>query len=156
VTEPPAAPADGIEIRPAISEDAPAIADVYLAAFASTYDFPLAHTDAEVRVWIRDQVVPRMETWVADDRGRVVAMMVLDEPGIDQLYVEPAWHGRGLGGRLVALAKAQRPGGLALYTFQVNERARRFYEHHGFVIAALGDGSSNEEQQPDVLYRWQP
>ena len=44
----------------------PAVADVYLASFKSTYDFPLAHTDEEVRGWIADEVVPRMETWVAE------------------------------------------------------------------------------------------
>jgi ribosomal protein S18 acetylase RimI-like enzyme len=54
------------------------------------------------------------------------------------------------------LAKQRRPDGLELYTFQVNDRARRFYERHGFVVAMLGDGSGNEEGQPDVLYRWQP
>ena len=57
---------------------------------------------------------------------------------------------------LMALAKERRPDGLELYTFQINERARRFYEHHGFVVAALGDGTGNEEGQPDVLYRWRP
>ena len=37
----------------------------------------------------------------------------------------------------MALAKERRPGGLELYTFQVNDRARRFYERHGFVVAWL-------------------
>jgi GNAT superfamily N-acetyltransferase len=156
VTEPGTTEPDGIAIRRAVPADASAIADVYLTAFASTYDFPLAHTDDEVRGWVADDLVATEETWVAEDGGRVVAMMVLDEVGLDQLYVDPAWHGRGIGGRLVDLAKERRPAGLALYTFQVNERARRFYEHHGFVVAWLGDGSANEEGQPDVLYRWQP
>ena len=139
-----------------MAADAGAIADVYLAAFAATYDFPLAHTDDEVRGWVADHVLPRLETWVAEADGRVIAMMALDETALEQLYVEPGWQGRGIGSRLVELAKERRPRGLQLYTFQVNERARRFYEHHGFVIALLGDGSGNEEGQPDVLYRWRP
>jgi ribosomal protein S18 acetylase RimI-like enzyme len=156
VTDPPPTTPDGIAIRRALPADAGAVADVYLAAFAATYDFPLAHTDDEVRRWLAEHVVLRMETWVAEGNGRVVAMMVLDKAGIDQLYVEPAWHRRGIGGRLVELAKLRRPAGLELYTFQVNDRARRFYESHGFLVAALGDGSGNEERQPDVLYRWRP
>jgi hypothetical protein len=54
------------------------------------------------------------------------------------------------------LAKQRRPAGLDLYTFQVNGGARRFYERHGFVGIALGDGSGNDEGQPDVRYAWRP
>jgi GNAT superfamily N-acetyltransferase len=145
-----------LTLRRATADDAAAIADVYLDSFHATYDFPLAHTDEEVRGWVADDLIATEETWVAEIDDRVVAMMVLDEVGLDQLYVDPARLGEGIGGRLMALAKERRPAGLALYTFQVNERARRFYEHHGFVVAWLGDGSKNEEGQPDVLYRWQP
>ena len=156
MTEQLASGPDAVTIRGAVPEDAGAVADVYLAAFAATYDFPLAHTDDEVRDWVADHVLPRLETWVAEADGRVIAMMALDDAALEQLYVEPGWHGQGIGSRLVELAKQRRPGGLQLHTFQVNERARRFYERHGFVIGLLGDGSGNEEGQPDVLYRWRP
>ena len=156
MTEPATTPAGPVTIRRAEPADAPAVADVYLAAIKATYDFPLAHTDDECRAWLADEVVPLMETWVAEVAGRVVAMMVLDEAGIGHLYVDPSWHSRGIGSRLVELAKERRPGGLELYTFQVNKRARRFYEWQGFAVVTLGDGTGNEERQPDVLYRWQP
>jgi ribosomal protein S18 acetylase RimI-like enzyme len=156
VTEAAATATTDLTIRRAAQADAPAIADVYLAAFKSTYDFPLAHTDEEVRGWVAEEVVPGLETWVAEIGGRVVAMMVLDEPGVGHLYVDPPWQRHGIGSRLMELAKQRRPGGLELYTVQVNDRARRFYEGHGFAVATLGDGSGNEEGQPDVLYRWRP
>ena len=145
-----------VAIRSASPADAAGVADVYLTAFHATYTFPLAHTDDQVRDWLRGIVAGEDRTWVADAGGRVVGMMVLDEDGIDQLYVDPAWHGRGIGSRLVELAKRRRPDGLALYTFQVNDRARRFYERHGFVATWFGDGSANEERQPDVRYEWRP
>ena len=147
---------EGIAIRRASALDAGAVADVYLAAFMATYTFPLAHSDEDVRRWLAGIVANGDATWVAEEGERVVAMMVLDDAGIDQLYVDPGWHGRGIGSRLVAVAKHERPAGLSLYTFQVNERARRFYERQGFVVAALGDGSGNEEHQPDVRYEWHP
>lgn len=156
MTNPSPTRLDGISIRKASQADAGGVADVYLAAFAETYEFPLAHTDDEVRAWLAEHAMLRMETWVAEVDGRVVAMMVLADAEIDQLYVDPAWHRRGIGGRLVNLAKLRRPAGLELYTFQVNDRARRFYEAQGFAVVALGDGSGNEEHQPDVLYRWRP
>ena len=54
---------------------------------------------------------------------------------IDHLYVTPDRIGTGIGSRLIATAKARRPDGLDLYCFQVNMRARTFYEHHGFVAS---------------------
>jgi GNAT superfamily N-acetyltransferase len=156
VTERVTASPDALTIRRAVPGDAPAVADIYLAAFHATYDFPLAHTDEECRAWLAEEVVPLMEAWVADVAGQVVAMMVLDEAGIGHLYVDPPWHSRGIGSRLVELAKQRRPDGLQLYTFQVNERARRFYEWHSFAVVTFGYGSGNEERQPDVLYRWLP
>ena len=41
-----------ITLRRANSDDAPAVAEVFLASFHATYDFPLAHTDDEVRGWV--------------------------------------------------------------------------------------------------------
>jgi ribosomal protein S18 acetylase RimI-like enzyme len=148
---------DDVLIRRAEPADATAIADVYLASFKATYDFPLAHSDDQVRRWIAGGLLPEAEVWVATGPdGAILAMMALSAGMLEQLYVAPAWIGRGIGSRLVAVAKERRPGGLDLYTFQVNDRARRFYERHGFVEVAQGDGSANDEGQPDVRYSWRP
>jgi len=136
---------------------ASAIADVYLSSFHATYDFPLAHTDEEVRQWIADILLPTREVWVAaTPTGSVVAMMALSADMLEQLYVAPGWTGRGIGSRLLSLAQARRPAGLDLYTFQVNAGARRFYERNGFVEVARGNGNDNEEGQPDLRYAWRP
>jgi ribosomal protein S18 acetylase RimI-like enzyme len=82
--------------------------------------------------------------------------MALDGGDIDQLYVRPGHFGLGIGSRLVDLAKGRRPNGLGLYTFQANDRARRFYEHRGFTAVWFGSGEGNEEHQPDVRYEWRP
>ena len=149
--------ADGLVIRRAAVDDADAIGDVWLASWRATFDFPPAHPDEDVRRWLREEQVPRHETWVAADPladGRVVALMALSDTMVEQLYVGPDWIGRGAGRRLIALAKERRPDGLELYCFAVNAPARRFYERHGFAPVAFGDGSKNMEGQPDVLYRW--
>jgi ribosomal protein S18 acetylase RimI-like enzyme len=144
-------------IRRAEPADADAIADVYLASFGATYDFGLAHTDDEVRAWIRDSVVSAGATWVAvAPGGAIVGMMVVVAGELDQLYVRPDRLGEGIGRRLLDVARLESPEGLRLYTFQVNARARRFYERNGFVAEWFGDGSANEEGQPDVRYVWRP
>jgi ribosomal protein S18 acetylase RimI-like enzyme len=149
--------ADDLEIRRANGADAGAVADVYLASFHATYAFPLGHTDDQVRAWLRIVAdSDASETWVAVHDGRVVGMMVVGPNDLDQLYVAPDHQGRGVGRRLVDLAKTISPAGLTLYTFQVNEPARRFYERNGFRVDGLGDGTANEEGQPDVRYVWRP
>jgi GNAT superfamily N-acetyltransferase len=146
----------GITIRPATGADAATVADVYLASFHATYDFPLAHTDDEVRGWIGD-VIGSGGTWVAlDPLGAIVGMMAIEPGVLDQLYVRPDRLGEGIGRRMLDVAQDRSPDGLTLHTFQVNARARRYYERNGFVADWFGDGSANEEGQPDVRYVWRP
>ncbi len=130
------------------------MAAIHLAAFRATYDFPLAHSDEEVRAWIAVHLLPETETWVAVEESRVAGFCSLRPGWLDQLYVRPDRTGRGIGSRLVELAKRRQPGGLQLWTFQVNAGARRFYERHGFRAVELTDGAGNEERKPDVRYAW--
>ena len=137
--------------------DGPALGDVWLDAWRATFDFPPSHPDDDVRRWLAEEMAPSHDVWVAeDDDGRVVAFIALSATEVDQLYVASAWIGHGVGRRLLDLAKRERPAGLELWCFQANERARRFYERNGFVAIFWGDGSSNEERQPDIRYRWAP
>ena len=142
-----------LTLRRATVEDAVDVAEVFLTSFHATYTFPLAHTDDEVRGWIRDRLIPHSEVWVADDDGAVVALLAVEPGELDQLYVAPDRLGQGIGRQLVDLAKERSPAGLSLWTFQVNDRARRFYERNGFRAMEFTE-DSNEERQPDVRYVW--
>jgi len=165
VTEPagdpdgvPVAAATGdVVVRPATDADGSAIGDVWLTSWRATFDFPPSHPDEAVRRWLVEELIPASETWVAVDAGgRVIALMALSPTMVEQLYVAPDWIGHGVGRRLLDLAKERRPDGLDLYCFLVNGRARRFYEANGFKAIATGDGSGNEERQPDIRYAWRP
>lgn len=152
-----AAHASTVTIRRANAGDAGAIGDVWLASWRATFDFEPGHPDDDVRRWLATELLPRNETWVAvDTDGVVVALMALSDAMVEQLYVSPGWIGRGVGRRFVDLAKERRPAGLDLYCFRVNGRARHFYEREGFRAIAFGDGSGNEERQPDIRYAWRP
>ena len=149
--------ADAVTIRRAETGDAAGLGDVWLASWRVTFDFEPGHPDDDVRRWLATELMPRNETWVAVDAvGVVVGLMALSDEMLEQLYVAPDWIGRGLGRRFVALAKERRPAGLDLYCFAVNGLARHFYEREGFRPIAFGDGSGNEERQPDVRYAWRP
>ena len=146
---------DGMSIRRAAPPDSAAVSDVWLRSRHASYPaIPLpVHEDEDVREWFAAVVLPTREVWVAEVDDQVVALLVLEADWVDQLYVDPDWTGRGLGGRLLDVAKAERPAGLDLWAFQSNTGARRFYERHGFAAVAMTDGD-NEEGAPDVRYRW--
>lgn len=148
-----------ITLRPAVSADADAVAEVYLASRKAFVAFaPLAHSDAEVREWIAQVLVPAGQVIVALRGEQIIGMIATStESGfhwIDQLYLAPGFTGVGTGSRLLEQAKAQLGSPLRLYTFQENAGARRFYERHGFQEIAFSDGAENEEKCPDILYEW--
>ena len=146
-----------IVIRRATAADAPEVATVYIASRRAAVAYlPTVGTDAEIRAFVIDRMVPEQEPWLAETDGRIVAVMVLDSDMVDQLYVSPAIQRRGIGDRLLTHAKQLRPTGLRLHTFQKNTPARRFYETRGFIAKSFTDGSTNMEHEPDVLYEWLP
>jgi GNAT superfamily N-acetyltransferase len=85
--------------------------------------------------------------------GRLLGHLASSPGWIDQLYVEPERHGRGVGRMLLEHAQAVQDD-LQLWTFQSNLRARRFYAGAGFTEEERTDGLRNEEKQPDVRLRW--
>lgn len=144
-----------VALRPATVRDADALTAVFLAARAGMDYLPRLHTDAETRWWMEHVVLARGTTFLAHD-AHPRAFLTLHDAVVINLYVAPGFEGRGLGARLLARARAERPTGLSLYVFAQNRRARAFYEREGFRAARFGDGSDNEEGLPDVLYEWRP
>lgn len=144
-------------LRRAKPQDAERIAEILIDARREFMPFaPSAHSDAEVRQWTRDVLLPTHQVTVATEDDRVVGVLACSCRGehrwIDQLTLDPTVVGRGIGSRLLAHALETMPLPIRLYTFQPNVLARRFYERHGFLAIEFTDGKSNEEGVPDVLY----
>ncbi len=136
--------------------EAAEVAALFLAARrAALPGLRQVHTDEETAAWIREEVFPRRSIFLAVFRNEIVGFAARDGAWLEQLYVKPGWTGHGIGQTLldavVAEAAAVTPV-LRLRTFQRNAGARRFYERHGFLVSSLGDGSGNEEGEPDVRY----
>lgn len=83
---------------------------------------------------------------------QVLGFIAFKGEDLSQIYLEKAGQGRGLGTTLLNFAKEASPGRLVCYTFQRNEGAKKFYEKNGFK--AIGYGTANEENLPDILYEW--
>jgi GNAT superfamily N-acetyltransferase len=116
------------------------------------------HSDAETYAWMREIVFPRYSVWLAEVDGEIVGFAARDGAWLIHLYVKPGRTGQGIGKRLLDVIVAEaaaRTQVLRLHTFARNAGARRFYERHGFAAVAFGDGTTNEEGEPDVLYERQ-
>jgi RimJ/RimL family protein N-acetyltransferase len=117
---------------------------------------PIVHTPAEDEWWVANKLIPESDVWVADRGGEVVGVCAMVPGWIEQLYIATSAQGTGLGSDFIRLAKSMHPDGLQLYCFAENHRAAAFYRSRGFEVIATGDGSGNEEGQPDLLFAWRP
>jgi putative acetyltransferase len=144
-----------IIIEGAVDQDAHEIARVFRRSFKSALpSVPTLHSEEEDRQYFSQKVLTKNEVFVARDAdGQIVGFIAFDKEFIHHLYVLPNFMGRGTGGRLLNIAKAQRRK-LHLWTFQKNEIAKRFYGKHGFTVIKETDGAENEENEDDVLFEW--
>lgn len=144
-------------LREARPEEADDLAELFLASRRDALPYlPELHSDEETHQWMRDVVLATCRVWVVTEEARLIGFLALAGDQVEHLYVLPGCQSRGVGGSLLAVAKAASPDHLSLYTFQPNTQARAFYERKGFRAVAFGDGSDNEEAVADVLYEWVP
>lgn len=143
-------------LRPGVPGDADALAALMTAARHAAVPAmpPPVHTPEEDRAWIGRQLAGETEAWVAERDGELVGYVLLEPDCLHSLYVRPDLTGRGIGTVLLDLVKSLRPDGFALWVFESNTGARRFYTRHGLWELEHTDGSANEEGAPDLRMAW--
>ena len=146
-----------VDLRAAGAADAEAVATMLIRTRAEFMPYaPAAHSEAEIRDWVRRELIPSGGVVVAVHEHAPIGVMATSHTDgcswVRQMAVAPEQVGRGVGGKLLAHALEALAPPVRLYTFQANTGARRFYERHGFVAIELTDGQGNEERCPDVLY----
>jgi len=127
----------GLVIRPARADEYDEVARVWMESWVSTgleqaSNFLLA----KLRARVPQEVEKGWSLFVADDGGRLAAMLALHLPDLhlDQLFVAPQFQGRSLGRKLLAFARTHLPDEMVLRCVRENERAWRWYEREGFVF----------------------
>jgi GNAT superfamily N-acetyltransferase len=140
----------------AFAAEADATASMYLASRrAMLPDLRNPRTDDHTRAWMRDDVFTRHSVRLAEVDGKIVGFASRDGSWLMNLYVKPGWTGHGIGTQLLramlANAASTAPV-LRVCTFARNEHARRFFESRGFRLVGSGDGSANEEHEPELRY----
>jgi ribosomal protein S18 acetylase RimI-like enzyme len=86
-------------------------------------------------------------------RLRIAGFIARRGEDVLALYVSRAHQRQGIGSALIREAQ-ENCSGLTLWTFQANLPAQRFYRSLGFVETARSDGKENDEQLPDIHYKW--
>src|SRR5262249_36726687 len=124
-------------IRPAGVNEYDEVGLLWMESWVSTglaeaSNFLLANLRARVRKEIEDG----WSLYVADNNGRLAAMLALHLPKryLDQLFVAPAYQGRSIGRQLLAFTRTQLPDEIHLRCADGNEKAWRWYEREGFVF----------------------
>ena len=146
-----------VHLRAATEADAQAAATILIRTRSEFMPYaPAAHSEVEIRDWVRTQLIPAGGVTVAVREHAPIGVMATAEvhgcSWVNQMAVTPEYVGQGVGSKLLAHALDALVPPIRLYTFQANTGARRFYERHGFVAIELTDGQGNEERCPDVLY----
>jgi len=124
-------------IRLARTEEYDDIARVWMDSWVSTgLDEAGEFLLAQLRARIPREVEDGWTLFVADDHGKLAAMLALHLPKryLDQLFVAPDHQGRSLGRQLLAFTRTHLPDEIHLRCVRENEKAWRWYEREGFVF----------------------
>ncbi|URL60345.1 acetyltransferase [Luteibacter flocculans] len=121
-----------IKIRLSRADDGHRVIDIWRSAVDATHDF----LSSEDRLAIDDMVcgfLPQAPLWLAvDGNDSPLAFMLIDNGHMEALFVDPAFHGKGLGAALVRHGLAMHPK-LTTDVNEQNGQAIGFYESMGFL-----------------------
>jgi len=77
--------------------------------------------------------IPNADTWVVVDDDKVVGFIALIGTEVGAIFVDPSYHGRGLGKALMDKAYSLHSQ-LEVEVFKENAIGRRFYDRYGFQL----------------------
>lgn len=139
-------------LRPARPTDAGTTGSILHAFATETPWMPKLHTGAEAIAFCGD-MIDRGWVTVAEDADGVQGFLSRDGEEVHALYLLATRTGQGIGAVLIrdAMTVSDR---LALWTFQANTSAQKFYLREGFVERTRTDGADNDEKLPDIRYVW--
>lgn len=120
-------------IRAFREEDTEAVIRIWLEASILSHSFIDKAYWEEKADAMRTLYLPLSEVVVDEDKdtGEVIAFIAFVEDYLAALFVAPAHQKKGVGSRLLALAKKMRDT-LELSVYAENERAVAFYRKNGF------------------------
>lgn len=121
-----------LNIRQSTPADGPRVMQIWREAVDATHGFLKAEDRAALDAEL-SQFLPSAPLWLAVDAlDSAFGFMLLDDPHMEALFVDPARKGQGVGRALVDHALSLHPA-LSTDVNEQNEQAIGFYRHMGFV-----------------------
>jgi putative acetyltransferase len=138
-----------VSVRPAREADLDALTDIWDRAARSSHGFMHPDDLAEMRPLIRDSYLPSMDVWLAQTPdGTPAAFIGAHDTHVELLYVDPAFHGRGLGTHLLG-----HVGATSVEVYADNAEGVGFYRSRGFAEVLRRDRDADGRPYPMVVLR---
>lgn len=122
-----------ISIRQYQSSDLESVLDAWEVATRLAHQFMSDDFIAQERINVATIYIPNTDTWVADVDGCVQGFIALIGNEIGAIFLQPDYHGRGIGKALMDKAQELHDD-LEVEVFKENSIGRKFYMHYGFKL----------------------
>ncbi|WP_019959676.1 GNAT family N-acetyltransferase [Woodsholea maritima] len=113
--------------------DEDAVIGIWRRASALAHSFLTPAFMDEAEHLTRTVFLPNSETWIYSQGGVPVGFIAMLDRTIGGLFLDPSWHGQGLGRAMLDHVRGLKPGPLEVEVFEKNTIGRRFYDRQGFV-----------------------
>ncbi|MFB5675620.1 acetyltransferase [Paenibacillus terreus] len=137
------------EIVPYSANDRDKLVDIWYKAVRCTHTFL---TDADIHFYhemIRNGILEEVEIWMELNEVREPTGFIgLDGSKIEMLFVDPGFHGKGIGTRLIKHAEKIKGPNLKVDVNEQNEGAYAFYKRYGFVLTGRSELDSSGRPFP--------
>lgn len=94
-------------------------------------EFIAIHTPERQKCYLESEVAKGAQLYMLIDE-KPVGIVSVHGSLIENLYVLPSEQNQGYGTQLLAFAVGKCTGSPSLWILNTNDRAKRFYERHGF------------------------
>lgn len=137
-----------VDIRAAREADFDALTDVWERAARSSHGFMDDDDFTSMRPYIRDSFLPSMTVWLVEVAGSPVAFVGVRDDHVELLYIDPPFHGQGIGTRLV-----EHTGANSVEVYAGNTTGLDFYRSRGFHETHRRDRDPAGRPYPMVVLR---
>ncbi len=135
-------------IRPYAPTDLEAVLHAWESASRVAHTFVSEAFLDEERTNIPSLYLPNADTYVAETAGKVVGFIALIGPEVGAIFLDPAYHGKGIGRAMMDKAASLNEM-IKLRVFTDNALGRKFYASYGFV-----DGDAFMDERTGLNMLW--